>query len=68
MELTVQERQMIEVLREWTGASEYGLHIERQDGAWNITLTEFTDDKKMGARGSGATFDEAWDRMDPLWA
>ena len=66
MELSEQEQQLIEILREWTGDDEYRLEIEHSLGAWEIKLS--TPQKKKWARGTGSTFDEAWDCMDPSWA
>jgi hypothetical protein len=67
MDVTEQERQMIEILREWAGEDEYRLSIERQGGAWDITLSGTIKGKRRGrARGTGATFDRAWDSMSPL--
>ena len=68
MELSEEETQMIETIREWSGADEFRLRIERQDGAWEITLSEAPHDGRRAARGTGATFKEAWDNMAPLWA
>jgi hypothetical protein len=66
MDITQQEQQMLELLREWAGGDQYRLLIERQDGAWDITLSEVG--KPHTARGTGATFGEAWDDMAPTWA
>jgi hypothetical protein len=60
---------MIECLREWTGADEYTLEIKRQDGAWDITLSgRLGTGRVVRGRGTGSTFDAAWDGIDPLWA
>ena len=78
-DLTDQERQMIEIIRENADTTEFRLLIERRDGAWDITmsarglagLSPFRPSRPKGegsARGVGATFDEAWDNMNPLWA
>ena len=64
-ELTEEELQMIEIIREWTGAAEYRLLIEREDGAWNITLSEAPHDQGHTARGTGASFNDAWNDMAP---
>jgi len=39
MDVTEQEREMIEMIREQTGNDEYRLVIERAGGAWEITMT-----------------------------
>lgn len=67
IELTDQERQMIEILREWDVSSgNFTLSIERHDGVWDVALNELGT--KKGARGAGENFDIAWDNMNPLWA
>jgi len=50
----------------WDGEDAYQVIIERRDGAWDISMKELGTTR--GARGTGATFDAAWDNMDPLWA
>jgi hypothetical protein len=62
-EVNEQERQLLEILREWA-ADEYRLEIERVDGAWEIGL--FMGEK--WARGFGNTFAEAWDDIAPSFA
>ena len=64
LELSEEETQLIEILREWDGDDAYQLIIE--DGAWDLSMKELGTSR--GARGTGATFDAAWDNMDPLWA
>jgi hypothetical protein len=66
LELSEEETQLIEILREWDGDDAYQLIIERRDGAWDLSMKELGTSR--GARGTGATFDAAWDNMDPLWA
>jgi hypothetical protein len=66
LELSGQESQLIQILREWDGKDAYQMIIERRDSAWDISLREFGTNR--GARGTGATFDAAWDNMAPLWA
>jgi len=69
IDLSEQESQLIEILREWSGgdAHTHRLTIERRDGAWDITLEQLSA-PPGAARGTGATFDTAWDSLDPLWA
>ena len=66
VDLSEQEAQLIEILREWNGEDAYEMRIAQQDGAWEISLKKLGT--AHGARGTGATFDAAWDNMDPLWA
>jgi hypothetical protein len=59
LELSDQESQLIEILREWSGKDAYEMRIERHDGAWEISLKELGT--KLRARGVGVSFDAAWD-------
>jgi hypothetical protein len=64
IELSKQEEQMIESLREWQDSSEeFSLLIEYRDGAWDITLsmTRTPGEPPKTTRGTGATFAAAWD-------
>jgi hypothetical protein len=36
LELSEEETQLIEILREWDGDDAYQLIIERRDGAWDL--------------------------------
>jgi hypothetical protein len=68
-EVSVSERQLIEILREWQGESDdYHLAIERADGAWEVKLGLRWKEKDKWARGVGKTFDDAWDNVSPSWA
>lgn len=42
--------------------------VKRQDGAWDITMSIAPHDVSQTTRGTGATFNEAWDNIDPAWA
>ena len=70
MEGTEQERQLLEVVREHEGdaTSDFRLLVQRQDGAWDVTLSIAPHDELDTSRGTGATFNDAWDNMAPLWA
>jgi hypothetical protein len=69
LDLSKQEGQLIEILREWGGVDAYRLTIERRDGAWDVSLKQLggPPDNRAAARGTGATFNAAWDRfgLDP---
>jgi hypothetical protein len=68
-EVSDQERQLIEILREWEGENdEYHLMIGRADGAWELKLATRCKGRDDWARGVGKTFAKAWDGMDPSWA
>jgi hypothetical protein len=68
MKVTEQERQMLEVLREWNDLGEnYRLVIEHRDGAWELELTGSHPKRDAAkARGFGRTLSQAWDEMAPL--
>jgi hypothetical protein len=73
VEITSQEHQMIDILRENSDTTEFRLVIERRDGAWDIVISArglvgLRSSKEVSARGVGETFDAAWDGMNPLWA
>ena len=70
MEGTEQERQLLEVVREHEGdaTSDFRLLVQRQDGAWDVTLSIAPHDELDTSRGTGATFNDAWDNISPLWA
>src|SRR5262249_46479196 len=70
MEGSEQERQLLEVLRDHDGdaASDFRLLVQKQDGAWDVTLSIAPHDQLNTSRGTGSTFDDAWDNMAPLWA
>ena len=64
-----QERQLIEVLREWASDDEYRHEIERSSGAWEIKLSSPRNGPRQEkwARGVGGTFNEAWDNVERSW-
>jgi len=62
MELSEQEQQLVEVLREWDHVGEYRLTIELH-GVWDVALQR-QDTGVRAVRGTGPTFAEAWDAMD----
>jgi hypothetical protein len=73
MDITDQERQVIEILREQQSGPDnnFRLTIEHVDGAWEIAMSitfHEAPDRAKRVRGVGASFDQAWDNMDPLWA
>ena len=68
METTEQEQQMVEVVREHNAHADFRLLVVRQDGAWDVTLSIEPHDELNTSRGTGATFNDAWGNMAPLWA
>jgi hypothetical protein len=70
MKATEQERQMVEVVRDHRvdASSDFRLLVQRQDGAWDVTLSIAPHDELNTSRGTGATFGDAWDNIELLWA
>ena len=68
MEGSEPERQLLEVLRDHDAAatSEFRLLVQKQDGAWDVTLSVAPHDELNTSRGTGSTFNDAWDNMAPL--
>lgn len=64
MDITEQEQQMLELLREWNKSKNYQLQIEIVDGVWDIAMKELGT--QSAARGTGESFKAAWDNMTPL--
>jgi hypothetical protein len=69
MDGSEQERQLLGVLRDHDAdaASEFRLLVQKQDGAWDVTLSVASHDELNTSRGTGSTFNNAWDNMAPLW-
>ena len=69
MEGSEQERQLLDVLRDHDGdaASEFRLLVQKQGGAWDVSLSIAPPDELNTSRGTGSTFNDAWDNMAPLW-
>jgi hypothetical protein len=64
LDITAQEQQFLEFLREWdTMPEDYQVVIEHVQGVWDATTKELGT--KRVARGTGASFDEAWNNMEP---
>ena len=64
MDITEQEQQMLELLREWNKSRNYHLQIEIVDGVWDIAMKELGT--QSASRGMGESFNAAWDNMTPL--
>ncbi len=68
-DLSEQEWQLIQMLREQTSDERFNLSILRVSGLWSIALSYFEQGSGQAkASGGGATFAEAWDRIGPDWA
>ena len=69
MEGSEQERQLLEALRDHglDAASDFRLLVQKQDGAWDVSLSIALHDELNTSRGTGSTFNDAWDNMAPLW-
>jgi hypothetical protein len=61
--LTEQELQLIEMLREWGGKENYRMVIEVRDGGWDAAISRDPHGQNARARGTGNSFNEAWDNM-----
>jgi len=65
---STQENQLLHILRENAEVDGFLLNLHREGGAWEILLSApLKGGKKRTARGTGPTFDQAWDNMDPVW-
>jgi hypothetical protein len=63
------EVRMLECFRQWTGKGDCRLAVEYRAGVWEISMsTAAAHGRDAPFRGFGATFDEAWDNMNPRWA
>lgn len=56
---------MLELLRQWSKSKNYQLQIEIVDGVWDIAMKELGTPQST-ARGTGESFNAAWDNMRPL--
>ena len=61
--LTEQELQLIEMLREWGGKENYRMVIEVRDGGWDAAISRDPHGQNATVRGTGNSFNEAWDDM-----
>jgi hypothetical protein len=61
-DLSDQERQFIECLREQKATDGFSLTINLEGGAWEVEMRT----GKLRGRGVGATFDAAWDNVTGL--
>ena len=63
MEGSEQERQLLEALRDHgaDATSEFRLLVH-----WDVTLSIAPHDELYTSRGTGSTFNDAWDNMAPL--
>jgi hypothetical protein len=69
-EVTDAERQLIEAIRTRRADAHFRLVIESVSGAWEIEMSEESAalGKQIAGRGMGASFDQAWYGINPLWA
>jgi len=54
---------LIEMLREWGGKENYRGVIEVRDGAWDAAISRDPHGQNATVRGTGNSFNEAWDDM-----
>ena len=67
MDLSVEEKQLIELIRWQSSGDEINLLIERDGDAWHVTVS-VPPHHERASYGEGATFNEAWIKASPLWA
>jgi hypothetical protein len=63
---TEAEVQLLELVR-GNDAEEFKLTIEREAGAWNVTLSTPPHDARHKRCGVGTTFAQAWHGIAALW-
>ena len=63
---TEAEVQLLELVR-GNDAEEFKLTIEREAGAWNVTLSTPPHDARHKRCGVGSTFAQAWHGIAALW-
>lgn len=61
MELTDQERDLIEMLRAWGTDDDRHLGIGLRSRTWSIWITNSEGDEEVTHEGHGDTLEEAWD-------
>ena len=67
MEITEQERQLLECLRkEKLPGDSLLLLIESGSDAWHVSLSAKQGNKRLAGKGTGDTFAKAWDDIAPL--
>jgi hypothetical protein len=67
MDLSVEEEQLIELIRSQSTGDEIQFLIERDGGAWHVTVS-IPPHHERASYGKGGTFSEAWSKASPLWA
>jgi hypothetical protein len=67
MDISEQEQQLLEIIREWSGSNDYRLLIEYRNGTFWVTLSQSPPSERV-ATGCGADFNAAWDKITPPWA
>jgi hypothetical protein len=65
MELTKQESQLLEMIRELDEGEQLRLLVARRNGQWEVIVSA-PPVVRHNARGVGPTFDAAWDNLVPL--
>jgi hypothetical protein len=65
-EITEPEMQLITALREAERNAELKLAIEYGAGVWDVLMSIAPHDARHSGRGTGASFDSAWDDITGL--
>jgi hypothetical protein len=64
-DVTDQEQQFLEIMRDMNKRlQDVQVVINRIQGVWDVTMKELGTERI--ARGTGATFDEAWNNVTPI--
>lgn len=65
--ISVEEQELIEMIRAQSTGDEVRFLIERDGDAWHVTLSA-PPHHERASYGTGATFNEAWAKASPCWA
>jgi len=63
MDLTEQERQLVECIRRLKDPEQLSIIIRREDGAWELSMSAAANGNLAKSHGVGATFGAAWDNI-----
>ena len=67
MNLSVEEEQLIDLIRSQSTGDEVQLLIERDGEAWHVTVS-VPPHHERASYGMGGDFGEAWSKAGPMWA
>jgi hypothetical protein len=64
-QLSEQERQLIEIIREQNGNDSLELRLWFDDSIWRLSMSAVANGKSMSVSAADNSFDRAWDLMRP---